>query len=348
MPKRPPYLANWADIEHAEEARHPATGEPRGFVANLGAAAGLTRLGFRHHRLPPGRRTSPPHAERDEEELVFVLEGEPDLWQDGHLHRLCPGIAVGWPNGTGIAHTIINNSDRDVRLLALGEASRYVSAVHFPHDSDIAGWFARHRKLWPDPPKRRRGPHDGKPGAVPPRSRKPGLPPNALDWRIQPVVDDNSYPNDAEILSAFVSLAPKLGLYRIGGGIDPLVPGRRTSWPHAEGDEEEFTFVLEGSPTAWLDGNLYPLKPGDFVGWPSRTGHAHTILNNSSERAVLFTWGEASRKRARVWYPFHARHMKSLGEVAWVPDKQPRFGPHDGLPDALRKTRRRTRKAAPA
>jgi len=348
MPRRPSCLVNWRDIERREEARHPATGEPRGFVADLGAAAGLRRLGLYHHRLPPGRRTSPPHAERDEEEMVFVLEGEPDLWQDGHLHRLHPGVAVGWPGGTGIAHTIVNSSDADVRLLTLGEASRYCSHVAFPTEPKAADWFDKAGKVWKDPPRRRRGPHDGKPGAPPPGARKAGLPPNAVDWRTQKIVDGNTYPNDTEILSAFVPLAAKLGLYRIGGGVDPLVPGRRTSWPHAEGDEEEFTFVLEGSPTAWLDGRLHPLKPGDFVGWPSHTGHAHTILNNSDERAVLFTWGEASRKRSRVWYPFHRKHMQALGEVAWVPDRKPRFGPHDGLPDALRKGQRRARKAARA
>jgi uncharacterized cupin superfamily protein len=341
MAKRPPYLVNWAGVEKPEEARHPATGEPRGFTANLGAAAGLTRLGLHHHRLPPGRRTSPPHAERDEEELVFILEGEPDLWQDGHLYKLHPGVIVAWPDRTGIAHTIVNNSDREVRLLALGEASRYVSRVHFPTEPKAAEWFAKGGKLWTDPPRRRPGPHDGRHGPASPSARKPGLPPNALDWRTLKIIDGNTYPDDEEILSAFVPLAPRLGLGRIGGGVDPLAPGRRTSWPHAEGDEEEFTFVLEGTPTAWLDGRLYLLKAGDFIGWPSGTGHAHTILNNSAEPARLFTWGEASRKRARVWYPFHAKHMKTLGETAWVPTRPPRFGPHNGLPDAQRKKGRR-------
>lgn len=344
MAKRPPYLVHWRDLERTEESRHPALGEQRGFLANLGAAAGMTRLGFHHHRLPPGRRTSPPHAERDEEEMVFVLEGEPDLWQDGHLHRLHPGVAVGWPSGTGIAHTIINNSDSDVRLLTLGEASRYNSAVHFPHDPDVTAWFARYGKVWAGAPKRRGGPHDGRPGQVPAKSYRSELPPNAVDWRSLEVVDGNTYPNDKEILSAFVPIARHLGFGRIGGGVDPLAPGRRTSWPHAEGDEEEFTYVIEGTPAAWLDGRLFPLKAGDFIGWPSGTGHAHTIINNSAEPALLFTWGEASRKRARVWYPFHAKHMKTLGETAWIPAKKPRFGAHDGLPDALRKRSRRSRR----
>ncbi len=42
-------------------------------------------------------------AESADEEFVYVIEGEPDVWIDGHLHRLKPGDAVGFPAGTGIA-----------------------------------------------------------------------------------------------------------------------------------------------------------------------------------------------------------------------------------------------------
>ena len=66
------------------------------------------RLGIHHERLPPGRRLCWPHAEADEEEFVFVLEGEPDLWLDGQVRRLKPGDGVSFPAGTGIAHTFPN------------------------------------------------------------------------------------------------------------------------------------------------------------------------------------------------------------------------------------------------
>lgn len=340
--KRPPCIRNWRDLEGATEATHPAMGEPRGFTSDLGGATGLTRLGIRHHRLPPGRRSSPPHAERDEEELVIVLEGTPDLWQDGYLHRLKPGMVVFWPDRTGIAHSLTNNTDADVRFLAIGEASRYSSKVSFPRDPKIAEWFAGHGKLWADPPKRRMGPHDGQPGEGPKGSRKRTLPANVVDTIEAEIQHSNTYPHDSELLADFIPLNGLSGLGRIGGGIDLLKPGRRTSWPHAEGDEEEFTFVVSGTPEVWLDGRVYPLKAGDFVGWPSGTGQAHTVLNNTGETAVLATLGEASRKRSRIWYPFHAKHAKTLGERAWTLSPKLKFGPHDGLPDALRKPKRKS------
>ncbi|BCW88969.1 hypothetical protein sos41_21230 [Alphaproteobacteria bacterium SO-S41] len=345
MPKRPPFVRHWTELEAAEQGRHPATGEARAFGANLGAAAELTRLGVRHERLPPGHRSSPPHAERDEEEMVFILEGTPDLWQDGHLYPLRPGIGIGWADRTGIAHSIINNSNTPVRYLTIGEASRYNSKVSFPHDLEAAEFFAKRGKIWSDPPKRRLGPHIGLPneaGAPLPKGAvKKGLPANAVDWRALKPITGNTYPNDSELLSDFAHLFPKIGMARIGGGVDLLAPGRRTSWPHAEGDEEEFTFVLEGTPDVWLDGRLYRLTPGDFVGWPNGTGIAHTVMNNTDAPVRLLTAGEASRKNARVFYPFHPKHAKTLGERAWTPAKRARQGVHDGLPDAQRKARRR-------
>jgi uncharacterized cupin superfamily protein len=342
MAKRPPFVRHWTEIEAAAESTHPATGEGRAFAANFGAAAGLTRLGVRHERLMPGRRSSPPHAERDEEEMVFILEGSPDLWQDGYLYRLRPGVAVGWAEGTGIAHALLNNSDVPVRYLTIGEASRYNSKVAFPRDLKAAEFFAQRGKIWSDVPRRRLGPHIGLPdnGTSPPKgARQPGLPPNALDWRTLKPSTGNTYPNDSEVLADFALLFPKLGLARIGGGVDLLAPGRRTSWPHAEGDEEEFTFVLDGTPDVWLDGRVHRLKPGDFAGWPARTGIAHTVLNNTDAPVLLLTAGEASRKNARVFYPFHPRHAKTLGERAWTPPKRAKQGPHDGVPDAQRTSR---------
>jgi uncharacterized cupin superfamily protein len=71
------------------------------------------------------------------------------------------------------------------------------------------------------------------------------------------------------------SVGKKLGLTKIGVHVEILGPGERTSWPHAKSSEEEFTFVLEGCPDAWINGFLHPLTPGDFVAFPSGTGGAH-------------------------------------------------------------------------
>ncbi len=70
-----------------------------------GTGLRLNRLGIHHERLPPGRRTSYPHAESDEEEFIYVLDGYPEVWINGYLWKLEPGDSVGFPAGTGVCHT---------------------------------------------------------------------------------------------------------------------------------------------------------------------------------------------------------------------------------------------------
>ena len=86
----------------------------------------------------------------------------------------------------------------------------------------------------------------------------------------------------------------------------------------------------------WLDGHVYPMGEGDFVGWEAGTGFTHVVMNNSSEDAILLVGGEASRWNGQAWYPYHPHRKKEMGENFWVDHPIPKLGPHDGLPDALR------------
>ena len=131
--------------------------------APLGRRLGLTRIGIHHERLPPGRRTSYPHAEGAEEEFVFVLEGRPDVWIDGNLHPLAPGDAVAFPAGTGISHTFLNNTADEVRLLVVGEASKPENRIRYPLNE---AYEKTRQDRWADAPARPLGAHDG-------RARKP-------------------------------------------------------------------------------------------------------------------------------------------------------------------------------
>lgn len=150
--------------------------------------------------------------------------------------------------------------------------------------------------------------------------------------------DDSKYPGSNELLSIGSPVGRALGLTRIGVHIETLPPGRRTSWPHAESDEEEFIFVLEGTPDVWIDGELYPLCPGDFVALPCGTGIAHTVLNNSDATVRLLVGGEASKKSNRIVYPMHPRRNEECRARGWLWQDPParELGGHDGLPDALR------------
>lgn len=158
--ERPSYIAHWTEIEGPDEHHYAGHDELMSIGAPLGASLGLTRIGIHHERLPPGRRTSFPHAESAEEEFVYVLEGEPDVWLDGDLHRLKAGDAVGFPAGTGISHTFLNNTDAEVRLLVIGERPKPENRIVYPRNPERrplrADWWDGH-------PERPLGSHDGLP-----------------------------------------------------------------------------------------------------------------------------------------------------------------------------------------
>ena len=79
----------------------------------LARAAGLTQFGVNVCTLKPGAASSQRHWHESEDELVYVLEGEVVLREDGGDIVLKPGDAVAWKAGVPSGHCLINRSDRD-------------------------------------------------------------------------------------------------------------------------------------------------------------------------------------------------------------------------------------------
>jgi uncharacterized cupin superfamily protein len=167
---RPACIAHWTDIERPDENQYDDHDERMCIGAPFGRHFGLSRLGIHHERLPPGRRTSFPHAESTEEEFVYVLEGAPDVWLDGELYRLRPGDGVGFPAGTGLAHSFLNNSDAEVRLMVVGEATKPDNRIVYPLNPERR---PGHPYWWDDAPERPLGGHDGLPDQLRARTRPP-------------------------------------------------------------------------------------------------------------------------------------------------------------------------------
>ena len=158
---RPACIQHWKDIQEADDSHYPGSAELMSIGSPFGRTFGFARLGIHHVLLQPGRRTSWPHAESTEEEFVYVIEGTPDCWLDGVLHRLQPGDGVGFVPGTGVAHSFINNTNQDVRLLVVGDTNRSDNKIHYPlHPARNAAIGDMH---WKDIPATDRGPHDGLP-----------------------------------------------------------------------------------------------------------------------------------------------------------------------------------------
>src|SRR6266481_334195 len=104
--ERPAFIKHYSEIVDREDGYYKENPEERlSRGSPFGKAFDFKMLGIHHESLMPGRRLSWPHAERDEEEFVYVIEGNPSVWIDGYLHQLKAGDGVGFLAGTGISHT---------------------------------------------------------------------------------------------------------------------------------------------------------------------------------------------------------------------------------------------------
>lgn len=86
----------------------------------LGNPFGLSQFGVNLLTLPPGAWSSQRHWHKQEDEFVYVLEGDVTLITDAGEQRLTPGMAAGFPAGNRDGHHLVNRSDRPAQVLEVG------------------------------------------------------------------------------------------------------------------------------------------------------------------------------------------------------------------------------------
>jgi len=97
----------------------------------LGNAVGLDQFGVNLTTLKPGAASALRHWHEQEDELIFVLEGEVVLIEDGGETVLKPGDAAGFKANNPNGHHLVNKSSRDAVYLEIGTRSKYERA-HYP------------------------------------------------------------------------------------------------------------------------------------------------------------------------------------------------------------------------
>jgi uncharacterized cupin superfamily protein len=102
----------------------------------LGDVFGLQNFGVNWTRLEPGAATALRHHHSRQDELVFVLQGEPTLITDAGECVLAPGTCAGFRAGDGNGHQIVNRSALPVMLLEVGDRTPG-DVAEYP-DDDLA------------------------------------------------------------------------------------------------------------------------------------------------------------------------------------------------------------------
>jgi uncharacterized cupin superfamily protein len=96
----------------------------------LGDAAGLSQFGVNLLTLPPGAWSAQRHFHSQEDEFVYVLEGEVTLVTDQGSEQLKAGDAAGFRAGDPNGHCLKNLSGAPARVLEIGSRVTGDAAVY--------------------------------------------------------------------------------------------------------------------------------------------------------------------------------------------------------------------------
>ena len=87
-------------------------------------------------------------------------------------------------------------------------------------------------------------------------------------------------------------LGDLFGLTNFGVNLTRLAPNAVSALRHAHTKQDEFIYILQGSPVLHTDEGLTPLSPGMCAGFKAGTGNGHRLINESAEDVVYLEIGD--------------------------------------------------------
>lgn len=107
------------------------------------------------------------------------------------------------------------------------------------------------------------------------------------------------------------------GLTNFGINLTHLSPGARSALAHSHSQQDEFIFVLEGTPTLVLEQEEFTLNPGECYGFKAGTGIAHQLVNRSEESVIYLEIGDRTAGD-EVEYPNDDLKVTQLPNGEWA------------------------------
>lgn len=87
-------------------------------------------------------------------------------------------------------------------------------------------------------------------------------------------------------------LGDLFGLTNFGVNLTRLAPKAASALRHAHSRQDEFIYILRGSPTLYTDEGPTRLDPGMCAGFKAGTGDGHHLVNETTEDVVYLEIGD--------------------------------------------------------
>lgn len=96
-------------------------------------------------------------------------------------------------------------------------------------------------------------------------------------------------------------LGDLFGLKNFGVNLTRLAPGAMSALRHAHTMQDEFVYILQGTPTLHTDEGATILAPGMCSGFRAGTANAHHLVNETEEDVLYLEIGDRTPGDFAVW-----------------------------------------------
>ena len=96
-------------------------------------------------------------------------------------------------------------------------------------------------------------------------------------------------------------LGDVFGLSNFGVNLTTLLPGAISALRHAHSKQDEFVYILQGSPVLITDAGETQLYPGMCSGIKAGSGNGQQLLNRSSEEVIYLEIGDRSAGDSAIY-----------------------------------------------
>ncbi|MEY2855136.1 MAG: hypothetical protein RL030_2268 [Pseudomonadota bacterium] len=112
-------------------------------------------------------------------------------------------------------------------------------------------------------------------------------------------------------------LGDHFGLTNFGVNLTELAPGAASALLHHHTTQDEFIYIVSGTPTLMLDDKAHVLRAGDCCGFKAGTGIGHQLLNQSAEPVLYLEVGDRTAGDS-AFYPHDDLAFTQLTDGAWI------------------------------